>query len=178
MANAARIISLSTELANQIAAGEVIERPASVVKELLENSIDAGATQIQVDIERAGSHLIRITDNGSGIAPDELALAVQRHTTSKIATSADLNTIRTLGFRGEALASIASVSRFTLSSRTSSAAHGWAVSPTAVEPNPRPQPRQMPAGTTVEVRDLFFSVPARRKFLRAERTEARHIEDV
>ena len=176
----ARINNLSPEVANQIAAGEVVERPASVVKELVENSIDAGATELSVDIEQAGSRLIRISDNGSGIAKDDLVLAIQSHATSKITTSADLSRIHTLGFRGEALASIASVSRFTIASRCADEEHGWAYSPprlagadaTLITPNP------MALGTAIDVRDLFFSVPARRKFLRSERTEAKHIEEV
>ena len=176
----ARINNLSPEVANQIAAGEVVERPASVVKELVENSIDAGATELSVDIEQAGSRLIRVSDNGSGIAKDDLVLATQSHATSKITTSADLSRIHTLGFRGEALASIASVSRFTIASRCADEEHGWAYSLSRLAGAEAPliTPTPMALGTVIDVRDLFFSVPARRKFLRSERTEAKHIEEV
>ncbi len=163
-------------LVNQIAAGEVVERPASVVKELVENALDAGAERVDVELEEGGSRLIRIRDDGAGMSPQDLSLAVARHATSKIASLEDLESVATLGFRGEALPSIASVSRFSLSSRTAAQAHGARLEVDGgrvgeVQPHPHPQ------GTTVEARDLFFNVPARRKFLKAERTELGHIED-
>lgn len=171
-----RIEKLSTLLANQIAAGEVIERPASVVKELLENSLDAGATKLDIDIEQGGVRLIRVSDNGSGIHPDDLILAMSRHATSKIKTLDDLEGIFTLGFRGEALASISSVSRLVLTSAVKKNS-GWQVITQGIEKDPELTPAAHPAGTTVEVRDLFFNTPARRKFLRSEKTEFDHIDE-
>lgn len=171
-----RIQTLSPHLANQIAAGEVIERPASVVKELVENSIDAGAKQVDIEIEQGGVRLIRVRDNGVGIHQDDLPLAINRHATSKIHAASDLVNIHTLGFRGEALASIGSVSRLSLISAAARSA-GQRIyvdgdSAPQLEPAPHPQ------GTTVEVRDLFFNTPARRKFLRAEKTEFDHIDEL
>jgi len=172
-----RIHPLAPELVNQIAAGEVVERPASVVKELVENSLDAGATRIEVDIDNGGTRLIRVRDDGGGIAHDELPLALAAHATSKIATLEDLERVRTLGFRGEALASIASVSRFSLTSREAAADIAWQIVAEGGRTQ-APRPAQHPAGTTIEVRDIFHNVPARRKFLRAERTEFEHIDDL
>ncbi len=171
-----RIQALPPLLANQIAAGEVVERPASVVKELVENCIDAGATQIDIDIEQGGVRLIRVRDNGNGIHQEDLPLALSRHATSKIQSQSDLSEIMTLGFRGEALASISSVSRLSLTSAL--AKHpGWQVS-VAGDAAPVIEPAPHPQGTTVEVRDLFFNTPARRKFLRAEKTEFDHIDEL
>jgi DNA mismatch repair protein MutL len=166
---------LPEQLVHQIAAGEVVERPASVIKELVENSLDAGALTIDIEVERGGAELCRVRDEGTGIAADELLLALSRHATSKIGSIDDLEAVRTLGFRGEALPSIASVSRMRMISRPRDAATAHmvaAVDGALTGPAPHPHPH----GTTVEVRDLFFNVPARRKFLRAERTELAQIE--
>ncbi|MGY4677576.1 DNA mismatch repair endonuclease MutL [Pasteurella sp. P03HT] len=169
---------LPPQLANQIAAGEVVERPASVVKELVENSLDAGATRIQIDIENGGSTLIRIRDNGIGIPKAELSLALARHATSKISCLEDLEAILSLGFRGEALASISSVSRLTLTSRTAEQQEAWQVYAQGREMETRITPASHPVGTTVEVANLFFNTPARRKFLRTDKTEFAHIDEV
>ncbi|MDH2997664.1 DNA mismatch repair protein MutL [Pasteurellaceae bacterium LFhippo2] len=169
---------LPPQLANQIAAGEVVERPASVVKELVENSLDAGASQIQIDIEKGGAQLIRIRDNGCGIGKQDLALALARHATSKIATLEDLEAILSLGFRGEALASISSVSRLTLTSRPEYQTEAWQAYAQGRDMEVEIQPASHPVGTTIEVANLFFNTPARRKFLRTDKTEFAHIDEV
>lgn len=166
-----RIHALPLHLANQIAAGEVIERPASVVKELIENCLDAGATEIVVNIEGAGSQSIKIRDNGQGIHPDDLTLALSRHATSKLDSTEQLSHIASLGFRGEALPSIASISRLTLSSKQAQNDHAWQLAAHTDELTPITHPQ----GTTVEVRELFFNVPARRHFLKGDKTELNHI---
>jgi len=171
-----KIQQLPSHLINQIAAGEVVERPASVLKELVENSLDAGASSIQVEIDSGGMKLIRVVDNGFGISKDELVMALSRHATSKIHSLDDLEAIASLGFRGEALPSIASVSYLSISSAVESAEYGWKIearSESLAEPIRQQQP-----GTTIEVRDLFYNVPARKKFLRTERTEFVHIENL
>src|SRR5262245_3751550 len=167
------IQKLSPSVVNKIAAGEVIERPASVVKELLENAVDAGATRIDVTLEKGGSELIRITDNGCGIAADELPLAVASHATSKIQSADELFSITTLGFRGEALASIAEVSRLVIRSRTRDAASGAELEVVGGSAQPV-APVGCPVGTTIEVRNLFFNTPVRHKFLRSAQTEIGH----
>lgn len=169
---------LPPQLANQIAAGEVVERPASVVKELVENSIDAGATRIDIDIERGGAKLIRIRDNGCGIKQEELALALARHATSKIASLDDLEAIISLGFRGEALASISSVSRLILTSRTAEQSEAWQAYAEGRDQDVTVKPAAHPVGTTLEVLDLFYNTPARRKFMRTEKTEFNHIDEI
>ncbi|MEG9533161.1 DNA mismatch repair endonuclease MutL [Mannheimia indoligenes] len=169
---------LPPQLANQIAAGEVVERPASVVKELVENSLDAGANNIQIDIEKGGSQLIRIRDNGCGINKQDLPLALARHATSKISSLEDLEAILSLGFRGEALASISSVSRLTLTSRTAEQSEAWQAYAQGREMAVEIQPASHPIGTTIEVANLFFNTPARRKFLRTDKTEFAHIDEV
>ncbi|WP_439134805.1 DNA mismatch repair endonuclease MutL [Pseudomaricurvus sp.] len=172
-----KIKLLSPRLANQIAAGEVVERPASVIKEVLENSLDAGATRLDVDIESGGIKLMRVRDNGGGIDKDDLPLALSRHATSKIYQLDDLEAVATLGFRGEALASISSVSRLTVTSNTGEESNGWCAKAEGRDMEADVAPAAHPQGTTVEVRDLFFNTPARRKFLRTEKTEFNRIED-
>jgi DNA mismatch repair protein MutL len=169
---------LPARLANQIAAGEVVERPASVVKELVENSLDSGATRIDIDIEKGGAKLIRIRDNGKGIPKDELQLALSRHATSKIHTLDDLEAIMSLGFRGEALASISSVARLTLTSRPATQEQAWSAYAEGRDMTVKLTPAAHPIGTTLEVLDLFFNTPARRKFLRTEKTEFNHIDEL
>lgn len=173
-----KIKLLSPRLANQIAAGEVVERPASVIKELLENSLDAGATRVDIDVEEGGIKLMRVRDNGSGIEKEDLPLALSRHATSKIYELDDLEAVATLGFRGEALASISSVARLALSTSTTDDSFGWQVVAEGRDMETQVSPAPHPRGTTVEVRDLFFNTPARRKFLRTEKTEYGQLEDV
>lgn len=173
-----RIQQLDPRLANQIAAGEVVERPASVLKELLENALDAQARQIQVDVEQGGVRLVRVRDDGSGISREDLSLALCRHATSKIHSQEDLEAIGSLGFRGEALAAIGSVSRLTLTSNDGGEGEGWQVRAEGREMAPSVTPAAHPRGTSVEMRDLFFNTPARRRFLRKEQTEFRHLEEV
>lgn len=173
-----KIKLLSARLANQIAAGEVVERPSSVIKELLENSLDAGATRLDIDVEEGGIKLMRVRDNGSGIDKDDLPLALSRHATSKIYELDDLEAVATLGFRGEALASISSVARLALLSSTTEENIGWQVVAEGRDMETEVSPAPHPRGTTVEVRDLFFNTPARRKFMRTEKTEYTHLEDV
>ena len=174
-----KIKQLDNRLANQIAAGEVVERPASVVKEVLENALDAGATVITIDVDEGGVKRIRITDNGAGIAGGELPLALARHATSKIASIDDLEAVATLGFRGEALASIASVSKLSVTSNTSEdPSQGQVARCEGREMKVTVSPAAHPRGTTLEIRDLFYNTPARRKFLRTERTELARVEEV
>lgn len=172
-----RIKTLPPHLANQIAAGEVIERPLSVIKELIENSIDAGATQIQIDIENGGMSLIRVTDNGHGIVKADLPLTIERHATSKIQASEDLFAIQTLGFRGEALASMSSIAHLRIASKAQGSDTAWAIQ-SSMSSHPTVQPAAHPPGTTIEIKDLFYNVPARRKFLKSAKTEWQHIVDV
>ncbi|MGV6827185.1 MAG: DNA mismatch repair endonuclease MutL [bacterium] len=167
-----RINALPSQLINQIAAGEVVERPASVIKELVENSLDAGATRVDVVVEQGGVKRMQIRDDGHGIQQQDLSLALSRHATSKLSSLEDLERISSLGFRGEALPSIASVSRLTLTSRVSDAEHAYTMDGV----NGEPVPAAHPVGTTVEVRDLFYNTPARRKFLRKDKTELNHVE--
>ncbi|MGK0248951.1 MAG: DNA mismatch repair protein MutL [Oleispira sp.] len=180
-----RIHLLSPRLANQIAAGEVVERPANIIKELVENSLDADSTRIEIDVEQGGIKLLRIRDDGHGIPKDDLPLALSRHATSKISTLDDLEAVSSLGFRGEALASISSVSRLTMTSATApkegepegESGQAWQVEVEGREMAASVKPAAHPKGTTLEVRDLFFNTPARRKFLRTEKTEFNHVDE-
>jgi len=172
-----RIHQMPHQLINQIAAGEVVERPSSVIKELLENSLDANADKIEIDVEQGGIKLIRIADNGSGIHKDDMALALSRHATSKIRSLDDLEHVNSLGFRGEAVPSIASISRLLITSATEGQ-DGWQVIGDGSEKEIEQKPAAHKRGTTIEVRDLFFNVPARRKFLKTEKTEFKHLDDV
>jgi DNA mismatch repair protein MutL len=174
----AHIALLPDVVINQIAAGEVIERPASVVRELVDNSIDAGASQVEVELEGGGARLIRVRDNGCGIPRDELALALSRHATSKLRSLTDLGSLASLGFRGEALPSIGAISHLSVTSRVPEAgATAWSVSMEGSAAVSEPKPAAHDVGTTVEVRDLFFSVPVRRRFLKSERTEYLHAQE-
>jgi len=166
---------LPDHLINQIAAGEVVERPSSVVKELVENSLDAGARRVIVKLEQGGKRAIRVVDDGAGMRRDELALSLQRHATSKIASLEDLERVATMGFRGEALPSIASVSRLDLASKHAEATHGWSLKVRRGEIS-EAEPSAIQSGTRVDVEDLFYNVPARRKFLRTDRTEFSHVD--
>jgi DNA mismatch repair protein MutL len=178
MTESSTIRILPAQLANQIAAGEVVERPSSVVKELLENSLDAGATIIDIEIEKGGHKRIAIRDNGRGIGQHELELALSRHATSKISSLDDLESVSSMGFRGEALASISSVSRLTLTSRTSEQAEAWQAQAEGRDMAVKVTPTAHPVGTSLLVEDLFFNTPARRKFLKSEKTEFMHIDEV
>ncbi len=173
-----RIQKLSTQLSNQIAAGEVVSRPASVVKELIENSLDAGATEISVYVEKGGVDLIRVSDNGRGIHPDDLPLSLSAHATSKVYDLSELEALMTLGFRGEALASIAAISRLQLISRHEAGTHAWEINQEGRDEIPERKPAARDRGTEIWVRDLFFNTPARRKFLRSDKTEFAQIDEI
>ena len=173
-----QIHKLSARLANQIAAGEVVERPASVVKELLENALDAGGRKISIHVEAGGVKRIMVRDDGVGMSKDDLPLSLSRHATSKIESLDDLEAVATLGFRGEALASISSVSRLVLSSKPDGADQGWQAVTEGRDMAAQLSPVAHNRGSTVDVRDLFFNTPARRKFLRTEKTEFNHLEEV
>ena len=173
-----RIHQLPVHLANQIAAGEVVERPASVLKELLENSLDAKSTEIEITVERGGTKLIQVQDNGLGICKEDLPLAIASHATSKIASLSDLEGVRSYGFRGEALASISSVSRLELISAVEDQSCGWSIQLEGRDKPPSLQPVAKRSGTSIAVRDLFYNTPARRKFLKSEKTEAAYIEEI
>src|ERR1700732_4353130 len=169
-----RIRILPEAIANRIAAGEVVERPASVVKELLENALDAGARSVRIEVESGGKRMIRVVDDGSGMGRDDALLAFERHATSKLRSSEDLLSIATLGFRGEALPSIASIARLTLDTRTAQDAAGTHIEIVGGKMH-RVEDAGLPPGTTIAVRDLFFNTPARRKFLKSETTELAHV---